>query len=298
MKITRVYNLIAQYGQKILDGDMSQEEVNHLSRPDIFAYSSDEDCSNSDAMRLFVLYMAPKIPSSTLIALIDDMINKAPPPSFENNFIQQDSLIKFFLAYVSVNSHNQLAITLLVEDICTKQQVLHEAVDATLTLASQFFRKTYPLGFYSMLMEGSEIPLNLPTLLNEQNRPTSPIKKLTLGDSAKKKLNSDNSAFIAELQAFKDHYSSTSTQAHESIFNSKKKGQSKAKANIAMELIKILETSDCNDIANNFSQLLAENNLDCETFFSGKSKEYLSPNLTTTLQKNNRLSTIWQKSNM
>ena len=469
MKITLVRNLIEQYGRKIIDETLSSEELAQLIKPETFAPSSDEvdselpltdeNYSTTDAMRLFVLFVAPKANEKALLALTANIIVTTPPAAETGNFLQKASLVKFLLAYLQARN---LSDQSLINAIALDQSLTVEAVNSAITLASQFFKKATPARFLAATNEGPEVVLaassqnnettaavlyekektvaeksmfdfmrrgrasSIAITLNETQQAyvkalksfaskyktgaileaargepkVNGVQKSTLkvrvaedlikaiesgnqdheltatfkqslethfkpslqtheltsaqlffkGDT-KAKLGNDelynilrssvadqlveapvaedasivvksneitpvttsttttapsvftglgirnmfgnsnittdsnapNADMIAQLTKLKDHYGSSAVQAHESIFNSNKKGQSKAKAAVATGLIAALQTESPN-IANCYAELLAANDLSSEEFLSGKSKDYLSEESQNTLK--------------
>lgn len=112
-------------------------------------------------------------------------------------------------------------------------------------------------------------------LVEEENNPYS---GLNATNALFKTATNDKNIFITQLHTFVEHYASTTVQTHESIFNSSKKGQSKAKANVASGLIEALGNNNT-DIKSIYAELLSINSLTSDAFLSGKSKEYLSEDL-------------------
>ena len=110
MKLTRIRALIEQYKQNIIDNTLSDEAVDLLLNPDMFAQSPEdfdadlllegENYGPREAMQIFVLKIVSAVDAANLHQLIEKMIARTSPVRNVSALLQQPSLIKYFIAYI------------------------------------------------------------------------------------------------------------------------------------------------------------------------------------------------------
>lgn len=120
MKLPQIIAIIEQYEQKIINKTLSDEDVESLLDPQLFAQSPEEmdadlqiegkdlqlegeDYNASQAMQIFVFKIVFATDIANLYELLGKMIDKTKPIESDKSafaFLQQASLVKYFLAYL------------------------------------------------------------------------------------------------------------------------------------------------------------------------------------------------------
>jgi len=290
MQITLVRNLMEQYGIKLLDQRLADQDIDVLLNSTTFAPSSedvdpelplsDENYSTADAMRLFILAIAPQMSIEESIAFTERLINQTSSLVSIGAFLQTASLAKFFLAYLNAKEVDQNEISRLLKLLVSKiNPTSVEAENVSLisrlmqsvSTQSQFFIKALPERFEVALFEEPEQE-NI-NLTHETDTLTA---VLTLTDQQQ--------ADITTLKSFVSSYQMGAVL--EGIRRAEKvngEQRSTLKARVGKDLITAIKTNA--DLSNAFTASLEAHKLTAEQFFDGSTQRHLNNDALYNLLK-------------